>query len=290
MTNQFAALLASGVTTGAIYASLALALVMTHRSTGLVNFAQGEMAMFSAYIAWALTQIGLSYLAAFVITLAASFVIGVIIQWFLIRPMSRAQPLSLIIIFIGLLLIFNSLAGLLFGYSVQTFPSPFNGVFFSVPGYFSAHDVGAIAVMLAVLLILFLFFRFTTIGLKMRGAAENPLSSRLLGVPVDQMLAIGWGIAAIIGAVSGITAAPILYLDPNMMGGVLLYSFAAALVGGINNPAGAVIGGFAVAIAENLMSFVVGPDIKLTLALAIVIAVLIWRPNGVFGTAQARRV
>jgi branched-chain amino acid transport system permease protein len=204
--------------------------------------------------------------------------------------MARAQPLSLIIIFVGLLLIFNSVAGFLFTYSVQTFPSPFTGAFVSVPGYFSGHDVGAIMVMLAVLLLLFLFFRFTSIGLKMRGAAENPLSSRLLGVPVDRMLAIGWGLAALVGAVSGITAAPILYLDPNMMGGVLLYSFAAALVGGINNPLGAVAGGFIVAIIENLMSFVVGPEIKLTLALAIVIAVLVWRPNGIFGAALARRV
>ncbi len=288
--NQFAALLASGITTGAVYASLALALVMTYRSTGVFNFAQGEMAMFSTYVAWYLTQIGTPFFVAFAAALGVSFFIGVIIHWFLIRPMARAQPLSLIIIFVGLLLIFNSVAGFLFTYSVQTFPSPFTGAFVSVPGYFSGHDVGAIMVMLAVLLLLFLFFRFTSIGLKMRGAAENPLSSRLLGVPVDRMLAIGWGLAALVGAVSGITAAPILYLDPNMMGGVLLYSFAAALVGGINNPLGAVAGGFIVAIIENLMSFVVGPEIKLTLALAIVIAVLVWRPNGIFGAALARRV
>ena len=288
--NQLVTLVASGITTGAVYASLALALVMTYRSTGLINFAQGEMAMFSTYIAWYLTQVGIPYFAAFAVALAASFFIGVIIQWCLIKPMARAKPLTLIIIFVGLLLIFNSVAGFLFGYSEQTFPSPFTGAFVSVPGFFSAHDVGAIGVMFGVLLILFVFFRFTTVGLKMRGAAENPLSSRLLGVPVDRMLAIGWGLAAMVGAVSGIMAAPILYLDPNMMGGVLLYSFAAALVGGISNPMGAVVGGFVVAIIENLMSFIVGPDIKLTLALAIVIAVLVWRPNGIFGMALERRV
>jgi branched-chain amino acid transport system permease protein len=288
--NQIVTLLASGLTTGSVYASVALALVMTYRSTGLINFAQGEMAMFSTYIAWYLTQVGFPYFAAFGAALVASFGIGFIVQWYLIKPVARTQPLSLIIVFVGLLLIFNSVAGLLFSYSEQTFPSPFTGAFISVPGYFSAHDVGAIAVMLGVLLILFLFFRFTTVGLKMRGAAENQLSSRLLGVPVDRMLALGWGMAAMVGAVSGMMAAPILYLDPNMMGGVLLYSFAAALVGGIGNPLGAVIGGFVIAIIENLASFVVGPDIKLTLALAVVLAVLIWRPNGIFGVALARRV
>jgi branched-chain amino acid transport system permease protein len=288
--NQIVTLLASGITTGAIYGSLALALVMTYRSTGLINFAQGEMAMFSTYVAWYLTQVGAPYFAAFAAALVTSFFIGVVIQRCLIKPVPRGEPLSIIIIFVGLLLIFNSGAGFLFSYSEQVFPSPFTGALVSVPGYFSAHDVGAIAVMFAVLLILFLFFRFTTTGLKMRGAAENPLSSKLLGISVDRMLALGWGLAAMVGAVSGIMAAPILYLDPNMMGGVLLYSFAAALVGGIGNPLGAVIGGFVVAITENLMSFIVGPDIKLTLALAIVIAVLVWRPNGIFGTASARRV
>ena len=288
--DQVVTLLASGITTGAIYGSLALALVMTYRSTGLINFAQGEMAMFSTYVAWYLAQAGVPYWAAFAVALATAFLIGVIIQRCLIKPMARAQPLSMIIIFVGLLLIFNSGAGFLFGYSEQVFPSPFTGTLTSVPGYFSAHDLGAILVMFAVMLILFLFFRFTTVGLKMRGAAENPLSSRLLGVSVDRMLALGWGFAAMVGAVSGIMAAPIIYLDPNMMGGVLLYSFAAALLGGIGNPVGAVIGGFVVAITENLMSFVVGPDIKLTVALAIVIAALVWRPNGIFGPVSTRRV
>ena len=280
----------SGLAAGAIYASVALALVMIYRSTDLVNFAQGEMAMFSTYIAWTLVNAGLPFWAAFAITLVASFVGGMVIERVVIRPVENAPVLAAVIVTIALLLIFNSLAGWIYSYTVQDFPSPFpdRPLLHSL---LTTRDLGVIAVTLIMLVLLFLFFRFTSTGLAMRAAAQNPASARLCGIPVGRMLAIGWGLAAAIGATAGIMVAPVLFLDPNMMGGVLLYAFAGALLGGITSPVGAVVGGLIVGVTENLVgTYLIASQLKLTVAFALIILVLVFRPYGLFGTAIVRRV
>jgi branched-chain amino acid transport system permease protein len=281
----------SGLANGGIYASVALALVMIYQSTHQVNFAQGEMAMFSTYIAWMLIQAGLPYWVAFFLTLAFSFAVGVLIERIVLRPVAKAPVLSVVVVFIGLLVILNSMAGWIFSYTIKSFPSPFPSDAWYGSTYLSAHEVGMIAVTLAVLALVFGFFRFTPLGLAMRAAAQNPVSARLVGIRVGWMLAFGWGLAGAIGAVAGMMAAPELYLDPNMMGGVLLYGFAAALLGGIDNPWGAAIGGFIVGVAENLAgAYVVGTELKLTVALAIIVGVLVVRPAGLFGRTLVVRV
>src|SRR5688572_19670952 len=280
----------SGLATGGIYASLALALVMIYQSTNHINFAQGEMAMFSTYLAWTMVDAGMSWWIAFVITVLASFVLGMIIERVIIRPVEHAPILTVVIVFIGLLIILNSVAGWIYSYTIKSFPSPFpaEAVF---GGLMSAHELGAIAVTLVVLVLLYVFFRFTPLGLAMRAVAQNPSSSRLVGIRVGWMLALGWGLAAAIGAVAGMMVAPIVYLDPNMMSGVLLYAFAAALLGGIDNPLGAVIGGFIVGVVENVMgAFVIGTELKLTVALIVIIAVLLVKPTGLFGKVFVTRV
>jgi branched-chain amino acid transport system permease protein len=280
----------SGLATGGIYASVALALVMVFRATGHINFAQGEMATFSTYIALALIQAGLPYWLAFAATVVVSFAIGVAVERLLLRRMAEAPALAAVGVSIGLLLIFNALGGWLFGFTVKPFPSPFGaggGVF---GGLLSAHELGMTGVTLLVLAAVFAFFRFTKLGLAMRAAALNPVSSRLVGIRVGATLALGWGLAAALGAVAGMMVAPVVFLDPNMMLGILLYAFAGALLGGIDNPAGAVAGGFAVGVIENLSgAYLVGTDLKLTLALAIIVAVLTLRPAGLFGRAAVRR-
>ena len=280
----------SGLAAGSIYASVALALVMIYRSTDLVNFAQGEMAMFSTYIAWTLVNAGAPFWGAFAITLVASFVGGMLIERVLIRPVENAPVLAAVVVTIGLLLIFNSVAGWIYSYTVQDFPSPFpdRPLFHAL---ITTRDLGVIAVTLIMLLLLFLFFRFTSTGLAMRAAAQNPASARLCGIRVGHMLAIGWGLAAAIGATAGIMVAPVLFLDPNMMGGVLLYAFAGALLGGITSPVGAVVGGLIVGVTENLVgTYLIASQLKLTVALALIILVLVFKPNGLFGTAIVRRV
>jgi branched-chain amino acid transport system permease protein len=273
----------SGLAAGAIYASVALA-------TDLVNFAQGEMAMFSTYIAWTLVNAGLPFWLAFLITLVVSFAGGMAIERVLIRPVENAPVLAAVVVTIGLLLIFNSVAGWIYSYTVQDFPSPFpdRPVFGAL---MTTRDLGVIAVTLLMLVLLFVFFRFTSTGLAMRAAAQNPESARLCGIPVGRMLAIGWGLAAAIGATAGIMVAPVLFLDPNMMGGVLIYAFAGALLGGITSPVGAVAGGLIVGVTENLVgTYLIASQLKLTVAFALIILVLVFRPNGLFGTAIVRRV
>ena len=280
----------AGLATGGIYASLALALVMIYQATHLVNFAQGEMAMFATYFAWSLIDAGMPYWPAFLLTVVFAFVLGVVIERVIIRPVENAPVLAVVVVFIALLVILNSVTGWIFTYTIKTFPSPFPAE--PIFGrYITSHEGGAIGVTLVVLLLLYLFFRFTPLGLAMRAAAQNPDSARLVGIRVGWMLALGWGLAAAVGGVAGMMVAPIVFLDPNMMGGVLLSAFAAALVGGIDNPAGAVFGGFLVGVLENLLgAFVIGNELKLAFALVLIIGVLVVKPSGFFGKVLVTRV
>jgi branched-chain amino acid transport system permease protein len=281
----------SGLAMGGIYAILALALVMIYQATHLVNFAQGNMAMFSTYLAWQMVDSGMPYWAAFLLTILISFVGGMAIERIIVRPFANAPVLSVVIVFIGLLLIFYSVAGWLYTYTIKSFDSPFPDRPWFGNVFMSSHESGAILVTFAVLALVYAFFRFTPLGLAMRAAAQNPASSRLVGIRVGWMLAIGWGLAAAIGAVAGMMAAPIVYLDPNMMLSVLLYAFAGAVLGGIDNPWGAASGGFMVGVLENLAgAYLVGPELKLSVALVIIVGVLVARPSGLFGRTIVTRV
>jgi branched-chain amino acid transport system permease protein len=266
---------------------------MIYQASDHFNFAQGEMAMFSTYVAWSLIAAGLPYWLAFLATILISFAGAVTLERMVIRPVEHAPVLNQVIVFIGLLVIFNALAGWLFDYTIKPFPSPFPEEPLLGNPYIGAHELGVIGVTLALLALVFAFLRLTPIGLAMRAAAQNPESARLVGIRVGWMLALGWGLAAAIGAVAGIMLAPIVFLEPNMMIGTLLYGFAGALLGGIDSPAGAVVGGFLVGVLENLIGAYVpfvGADLKLTVALALIMLVLLLRPIGLFGRRIVRRV
>ncbi|MEJ6023133.1 branched-chain amino acid ABC transporter permease [Ramlibacter sp. PS4R-6] len=280
----------SGLATGSIYASLALALVMIYQATHLVNFAQGEMAMFATYICWSLISAGMPYWVAFFLTVVIAFAGGVLIQRVIMRPVQNAPVLSVVIVFIGLLVIFNSVAGWIYSYTIKPFPSPFPTSSVLDNSFIGPHEMGAMSVTLVVLALVFAFFRFTPLGLAMRAAAQNPVSSRLVGVRVSWMLALGWGLAAAIGAIAGMMVAPVVYLEPNMMGGILLYAFAGALLGGIDNPWGAVVGGFMVGVIENVVGVYLGTELKLTVALVIIVATMVLKPSGLFGRVHVARV
>jgi branched-chain amino acid transport system permease protein len=282
----------AGLATGAIYACLALAVVMIYQAIDNINFAQGEMATFSTFVAWQLIQWGMPYWMAFFATLAISFIAAVVIERVLFRPVRDAPILTYVVIFIALFGILNSLDGFIWDYNVKTFPTPFGSRPLLGNGLISSHDGGMIAVVVLMLTLLYLFFRHTRIGLAMRAAAANPDSARLAGIRVGWMVALGWGMAAAIGAVGGMLIAPVVFLEPNMMASVLLYGFAAAVVGGLTSPGGAVLGGFIVGVLENVAGTIpyVGGELKLTIALVIIVAVLVVRPGGLFGQRVVQRV
>src|SRR5246127_4398709 len=283
----------AGLATGGIYACIALAVVMIYQAIDHLNFAQGEMAMFSTFIAWQLMNWGCPYWVAFVLTIALSFVGGLAIERIVFKPIHDAPVLSHIVVFIALFSILNSLAGWIWDYSIKDFPTPFGTRSLLGNGLISAHDGGMIGVTLVLLALLYLFFRHTRIGLAMRAAAANPESARLAGIRGGWMVALGWGMAAAIGAVAGMLIAPVVFLEPNMMLSILLYGFAAAVLGGLTSPFGAVTGGFLVGIIENLAGTYipgVGNELKLPIALALIITVLVVKPAGLFGRPIIKRV
>jgi branched-chain amino acid transport system permease protein len=290
----------SGLASGGIYALLALALVIIHRSTGVINFAQGEMATLSTYIAWALiTHHSWSYWPAFAATLVISFVGGIGIHQAVIRPVERGSVLRIVIVTIGLLVAINGFVVWQWSGEPQQLQSPFGTDVYDVGGVIvSASDIGTIVVALGIVILLWALFQFTKVGLALRAAAVNPQEARLVGVRVTRMLALGWGLAALLGAVAGMLTAPTVGLDPNMMAAVLIYSFAAAVLGGIDSPFGAVVGGLVIGVLLNMLSFLsqygmfdwFTEELRLPMALLIILAVLLVRPQGIFGKPEVKRV
>jgi branched-chain amino acid transport system permease protein len=252
------------------------------------------MAMFTTFVAWTLMDHGLSFWPAFALTLAIAFVGGVAIERIVIRPVEGAPVLTVVIVTIGLALLLSGLAAAIWGSEVKSFRSAFSTRAIDVGGVaVSVQDLGVIAVSLVLVVVLWLFFRFTKLGLALRAAAVNPDESRLVGVRVGWMLALGWGLAAVLGAVAGMLVAPTVFLEPNMMRAILLYAFAAAVLGGMDSPLGAVVGGLAFGVIQNLVETYVdwvGATLRLPVALALLLLVLLLRPEGLFGRAAVRRV
>ena len=282
----------AGLATGAIYASMALAVVMIYGAIDHINFAQGEMAMFSTFLAWQLLAWGAPFPAAFALAVVVSFAAGIAIERTVFQPLRHAPVLSHVVVFIALYAILNSLAGYIWDFSIKPFPSPFGSASLW-GGLVSAHQLGMLATVVAMLALIWAFFRFSRVGLAMRAAAANPDSARLVGIRVGWTVALGWGLAAAIGAVAGILIAPVVFLEPNMMLGILLYGFAGAVLGGLTSPLGAVLGGLLVGVVENLAGTfvpVIGNELKLPIALVLIVAVLVFRPSGLLGRRVLQRV
>jgi branched-chain amino acid transport system permease protein len=294
--QEFVQQVVAGLGDGAIYASLALALVIIYRATHVINFAQGEMGMFSTYIAWALiTHHGFGFWSAFFLTLAVSFLGGAAIQQVVIRPLQRGGELTVVMATIALLVILNGLASWIWQPDEKLLLSPLSGGTWEIGGVaIPQQSVYDFLVVLACVLVLWAFFRFTRLGLALRSSAVNPTASRLLGVRVQMMLAIGWGLAAVLSAVSGMLAAPAQFVfTPTFMQVYIVYAFAAAVLGGIESPVGAIIGGLALGVTINLLGTYVDyitPDMELPVALAVLLIVLILRPGGLVGRAVVQRV
>ena len=283
----------SGLGTGFIYASLALAICLVFQGTGAVNFAQGVMATASAYLAWTLVSGGMDFWLALPLVLVASFVLGALIERVFIRPVEGSSPLVMLTVTVALLIGLQAVVALIWGDDPRQLQSPFGSSSVEVFGArLTAQQLGAAAVVLVTLLLAGAFFRFTTLGLRMRAAAQNPASARLLGIDVGRMLALGWGLAATVGAVAGVTFAPTLGVSPGMMDSSLLLALAAATLGGFESRVGAVVGGLVLGVAANLASRYIpgiGSDLQLVVPFAVIFGVLLLRPQGLFGRASSVR-
>ena len=279
-----------GIATGAIYACIALAVVMIYQAIDHFNFAQGEMAMFSAFLTWQMIDWGANYWVAFFVCVAISFIGGVAIERIVFAPLHNAPVFTHIVVFIALFQIFNAGAGFIWEFTIKEFPSPFPEKLPFDTVLIGPHELGMTLITLIMLGLIFSFFRFTPIGLAMRASAASPESARLVGISVGWMVALGWGLAAAIGAVGGMMIAPVVYLEPNMMLGILLYGFAGAVVGGLSSPGGAVVGGFLMGVIEPLAGMAIGSELKLTVALVVIVIILIFKPSGLFGRVVVQRV
>jgi branched-chain amino acid transport system permease protein len=295
VSSIFAQQTVAGLAQGAIFASLALALVLIYRATEVINFAQGEMAMATTYFAYQLLAWGLSYWAAFFATLALAFVLGVVVQVVVIRPVQHKSVIAVVIVTVGLFILIDGLVTWKWGADLKFMPAPFGNRLYHVGQVtFSRQDIGTLVVTVVTVVLLWLLFQFTKVGLGMRAAALRPDAARLVGVRVDRMLAVGWGLAAVLGAVAGLMTEPSQYvLQPSLMQPVLLYAFAAAVLGGLESPAGAVVGGLALGVFLNLVGqyvHFVTSELRLPFAFAVLLTVLLVKPAGLFGRARVRKV
>jgi branched-chain amino acid transport system permease protein len=294
-SSVFAQLTVQGLGLGAVYGSLALALVLVYRATRVVNFAQGELAMATTYVAYQLIQWGLSYWEAFFATLASAFVLGVVLEVGLIRPVQQRSVIAAVIVTVGLFILTDGVVNWIWGGGIRSIPSPFGTKPYDVGGVSIARFYpGMFVVVLVSVLLVWALFRFTKLGLGMRAAALRPAESALVGVRVDWMLAIGWGLAAVLGAVAGLmTETSQFLLEPTLMQPILVYAFAAAVLGGLDSPAGAVVGGLAIGVSLNLVvQYVpaITSELQTPVAFAVLLGVLLLKPSGLFGRREVRRV
>lgn len=292
--GTFIQLVFDGLSTGSIYAALALAIVLVNQATGMVNFAQGGMAVLSGYLAWQGLQWGLPLLLAILVAVLASFVIGAVVERYLMRRFERGDPDTAIVVTVGLLTLITGFCAWLWSYNNRLFPSLFPLETVEILGAaVSIRSLGTIAVIVAIMILLQLLFVGTKLGLALRAVAVNPQSAAYSGLPVGRLLMVGWGLAAVLGAVAGVLVAPSLTLTPGMMDSALVYALAAVILGGLSSPIGVVVAAWLIGVLENLAAVYVpfiGHDLKIAVPFILIFVVLIVRPQGLFGRKVVVRV
>lgn len=287
----WAQLIVNGFALGGLYALAAFGVVLIFKTTDVINFAQGEMAMFCAFIAFTLiATLNLPFILAFVVTLIVAMILGVVVERVVIRRISATSHINPVIATVGLGLILVGVAGWLWGYEVRAFPAPVAGAPFRL-GTVVLSQVNALilGVVLLLMVLLFVFFRYSVIGIAMRAVAQNRLAAQLMGINVNRINALGWGLGTALAAVTGILIAPLNYLDPMMMGDVMLKAFAAAVLGGFTSMPGAVVGGLLLGIIDSIIGFIV-PELRTTIAFLLIIFVLVVRPSGLLGKHEIKKV
>jgi len=291
--QQFLTTALTGLTLGMVYAAFALALVLIWRSTRIVNFAQAPMAMLTTYIALTLVDAGYSYWVGFAAALLSGLLLGAVVERVVIRPVEGKAHINAVILTLGLFIVFTAVASIIFGSRFRSFPAPFGLRGLEIGGVHVALTTSGIFTIVAVLVVMGLLvalFRCTDLGLMMRASAFNQEVARLLGVRVGRMLTLGWALAAMVGSLAGLLIAGGSLVHPSYMDSVVVFGFVAAVLGGLDSPAGSVVGGLVLGLGLSFVSGYLGSDLVALAALAILMVVLLVRPGGLFSHAPARRV
>jgi len=282
----------SGLSAGCLYALAALGLVLIYRTMDIVNFAHGEMAMVSTFMAHTfLVRLGFSYILAAVCAIIFAFLFGMAVERIFLRPIQGGPLVSLMIMTLGLLMVLNGAAGWVWGFDPVSFPRAVSGRPIWIGDLIITRDsILVLAVTIVMALALYAVLRFTMAGIAIRATSQNSRSARLMGVPVPKVYALTWGISAVLGAVAGILIAPTTFLSPSMMAEVQIKAFTAAVLGGFSSLPGAVVGGLLLGVLENLVAGYISTELKSTFAFALIVAVLFIRPSGLLGTPSKRKV
>jgi len=291
--TRFIDLTLNGVSNGAIYTAVALAFVLIWRATRIVNFAAGGMLMISTFVASSVISSSGSYWLGFFVALAVGFVLGGVAERVLIRRVEGGPPLNAVIVTIGLLILLQAIAGMIWSATPRSFPPAF-----SIRGYhvgshtylFGPFDVFTVLAVLGMATALLVLFRFTDLGLMMRASAFEPIVARLQGVRVGNMLTLGWALASLAGSLAGLLIGPQVFVGPNNFDPVAVFGFTAAVIGGLDSPLGALVGGLLLGLSLSYVSGYAGASIVTLAALVILIAVLMVRPSGLFSSTKTRRI
>ena len=291
--QEFVEFTLGGVAVGMIYAAIALSLVLIWRGTRVLNYSQGGMAMFTTYVAWVVIRDTGNYWLGFFAALAAGLALGAFLESTVVRPTMGKAPLNSVIVTIGLLILLEGAAGIIYGGQYRSFPAAFSVRGLKIGSFglgISAADLFTAAAVLAAALALFLVFEYTSIGLRLRATAFSPGVSRLLGIRIGRVLTLGWALAGLFGALAGVLVTPSTFLYPNSMDAIFVLGFTAAVIGGLDSPVGAVIGGVLLGVLLSYAGGYLGSNLVLVYGLAALVLVLMIRPSGLFSGAATRRV
>ena len=291
--SRFVDLTLNGISNGMIYAAVALSLVLIWRATRIINFAQGGMMMITTFIALSVVDAGGSYWLAFCVALASGFAIGAVTERALVRSLEGGPPLNAVIATLGLLILLQAVAGMIWGNTPRSFPPAYSIRGYEISGrhvLFGPFDTFTVLAVLGAAAALAVLFRGTGIGLQMRASAFDALAARLQGVRVTRMYTLGWALAALTGSLAGVLVAPAVFVGPNTFDAILVFAFTAAVLGGLDSPVGAIIGGLVLGLSLSYVSGYAGSSLVTLAALAILIAVVMVRPEGLFSVTRARRI
>lgn len=285
VVDEMMQIIISGLIFGCVYGLAALGMILIYKTSDVVNFAQGEMAMLTTFVSFMfLSRMGLSYTMSFLFALVFAALLGIFIYLLFMKRIQSEPHLNQMVMTLGIFLIINGVAGLIWGHQPTSFPEAVHGESFDIGGVFiSPNELFLVGLTLILIIVFYVIFKYTKMGLAIRIAAQDKSTAQLMGIKVSKVFMITWITSSILGGIAGIMTAPITFLTTNMMFNVVIMAFAAAVLGGFLSLPGAFLGGLFIGVLENLVSYYIAADLKVVYTFLLIVLVLYLRPQGIFG-------